>query len=81
MEVVFLSFSFFYLIFHATRDRRDVGESEWIDISEKHKEKEMMGILPGRRTKMNGMNKGMVEIKVRERLLVLYVVRMDCEQS
>lgn len=79
MEVVFLS-PFFYLIFHATRDRKDVGESEWIDISERHKEREIMGVLPGRRTQMNSKNKGMVEIKVRERLLVLYEVRIDCEQ-
>lgn len=53
-------------------DRRDVGESEWIDISERPKEKEMMGILPRRRTKVNRRNKGIVEIKVRKRLLVLY---------
>lgn len=30
---------------------------------------------------MNSENKGIVEIKVRERLLVLYKFKMDCEQS
>lgn len=29
---------------------------------------------------MNRENKGIVEIKVRERLLVLYEFKMDCEQ-
>lgn len=71
----FLSLSFFCLPFHATGDRRDVGESEWLDISERHKEKDKMGNLPGRRTKMKSRNKGMVELKVRERLLLLNGLR------
>lgn len=72
--------SFFYLPFHATGDRRDVGESEWLDISEGHKEKDKMGNLPGRRTKMKSRNKGTVELKVRETFAVVWAemcVKLD----